>query len=470
MRVLIDTEICDTDGDSSSVSFGKLLDLLEGNGVAIVIHPHSSSEIPSSHGAYSGEIAARIASYKMISSPPNPDEDYPFRTIIKWTGRKQELREDRLIYSVYKNAVDFLITDSSRIHKKAVRVQVSDRVLHVDEAIKHFDKQFSENMVLSSAAVLRRVPLRQLDVGDPIFDELKAGIIDFDKWFSDSAYSGNEAWVYFEEMRIRAIMMLSCDAAVSQGVPAKRVLHVPLFKVLPTGYSLGELFIRMAVENAAQGGMDRITLRYRVGERDQTVQLLEDLPPDGIRNPVEISRRYYPSFYDGESVKKFIVPIQPRYHHLLFQDATGRRENLFDDYIFVAEGSAIKKAYVGNANIRRIQPGDILLFYLIRTEKSLTTLGVVEEVYYDVDTPDKILRRVGKRTVYKRRDVEQFAERGALIALFRWHFYLQNFLRYDDMVKWDILSRAPQTVMEVSHERYLRIKKSGGIPAGYTVS
>jgi hypothetical protein len=304
-----------------------------------------------------------------------------------------------------------------------------------------------------------------------------------------SAYSGNEAWVYFEEMRIRAIMMLSQDAVVSQGVSAERVLHVPLLKVLPTGYSIGELFIRMAVENAVQGGMDRITLRYRIEEKDQTVQLLEDFgftaieseargalfvkdlkPPDGIRNPVEISRRYYPSFYDGQSVKKFIVPIQPRYHHLLFQDATGRRENLFDDYIFVAEGSALKKAYVSNANIRRIQPGDILLFYLIRTEKSLTTLGVVEEVYHDVDTPDKILRRVGKRTVYKRRDVEKFAERGALIVLFRWHFYLQNFLRYDDMVKLDILSRAPQTVMEVSHERYLRIKKNGGIPAGYTVS
>ena len=44
------------------------------------------------------------------------------------------------------------------------------------------------------------------------------------------------------------------------------------------------------------------------------------LPEKGIRDPIEISRRFYPSFYDGKLVRKFAVPIHCEYHERLFTD------------------------------------------------------------------------------------------------------------------------------------------------------
>ena len=35
---------------------------------------------------------------------------------------------------------------------------------------------------------------------------------------------------------------------------------------------------------------------------------------------LEYSRRIYPGFYDGEDAQKFLVPIRPEYHSILFPE------------------------------------------------------------------------------------------------------------------------------------------------------
>jgi len=109
--------------------------------------------------------------------------------------------------------------------------------------------------------------------------------------------------------------------------------------------------------------------------------------------PIEISKAFYPSFYDGNRVKKFIVPILPTYHNKLFTDYSKRQVTLAE-YAdeFVIEGNTIKKAYLSHSNIKRMQQGDLILFYRSEDLQAITSLGVVEGVYSSVEDMDRFSR------------------------------------------------------------------------------
>ncbi len=496
MRVLIDISIVHYQEDNTIIpdSLQQLLQLFLENRVQVLIHPLSFNYMDNNEKKEQrGVILSKFNSWAELKSPPNPDEDYPFRVIIKWTGNGNDIIDDNLLYSVYRDAADFLITNRNRIHDKAAEIDIADRVLYLDEALKYFSKQFPRINFKASAPVLKRVPLRDLDLGSPSFGELIEDYGDFVKWFEREAEKGREAWVYMDDKCLLALLTME-EEEIPVGAPLvlnqTRRLKISIINTKRIGSGIIELFIKLAVEFSITHKIDQIYITRFMGSDDSMTRLIEDLgfapsigkstgertlvkelkPPDDVFDPLVVSKVYYPSFYDGVAVKKFIIPIKPRYYNLLFQDSLMMEDSLFDDYILIPEGNSIGKAYICNSRIKKITPGDILLFYLSHTERSLTAVGVVEEVYRDVHKPDKIMRYIGKRTVYERWDVEKLAVKGALIILFRWHFYLKHFLKYEDLFKHAILLKAPQSIMEISHEKYLLIKEKGGIAEEYTVS
>lgn len=52
-------------------------------------------------------------------------------------------------------------------------------------------------------------------------------------------------------------------------------------------------------------------------------------PPTAGANPIEYVRRYFPHYRSDSSVQKFLVPIQPRYHEILFPDYASIQPGLF---------------------------------------------------------------------------------------------------------------------------------------------
>jgi len=96
-------------------------------------------------------------------------------------------------------------------------------------------------------------------------------------------------------------------------------------------------------------------------------------------------------------VKKFVVPILPVYHNKLFTDYSKRQITLAE-YAdeFVVEGNTIKKAYLSHSNIKRMQRGDLILFYRSEDEQAITSFGVVEAVYSGVKDVGQILQLTGK--------------------------------------------------------------------------
>jgi hypothetical protein len=190
---------------------------------------------------------------------------------------------------------------------------------------------------------------------------------------------------------------------------------------------------------------------------------LEGLPP------VELNRRYYPSFYDGPRVRKHVIPIRPEYHDRLFIEYRHRTPDLMEAAgELIVEGNTIRKAYICHAKRRKLGKGDVLLFYRSR-DQVITSVCSLYKIYNDVGSYEEVIKLVGKRTVYSKDELINLIRHGPVtIILFLLHFELKNYIKLPDLQKARIILRAPQSVMEISDEGYRQILKMGGLDERFT--
>ncbi|KAB3542744.1 MAG: hypothetical protein C5617_008665 [ANME-2 cluster archaeon] len=65
-------------------------------------------------------------------------------------------------------------------------------------------------------------------------------------------------------------------------------------------------------------------------------------------------------------------------------------------------------------------------------------------------------------------DIENIAKKPTLVILFTWHFHLPTPLKLNELETMGI--SAPQSIAQISDEKYLRIKTRGGIDERFTVN
>ncbi|MCJ7772068.1 MAG: hypothetical protein MUP22_02925 [Desulfobacterales bacterium] len=275
-------------------------------------------------------------------------------------------------------------------------------------------------------------------------------------------------------------------------LPAKKRFKIATLKVTHVGYKIGELLIKLSIDYSIRNNIYEIYLThftnpdndylvdliteygfYKAAVKDNgedifVKELLVDKDKIASMHPLDISNMFYPSLYDGDEVKKFLVPIVPKYHQRLFTDYKGRQTSLSEHAgEFIVEGNTINKAYLSSSRIRNLSPGDILLFY--RTvDSEITSVGVVERVLYGLQDKDEIFRNVRKRTVYSMEEIDEMAEKPTLVILFKWHFHLPNPLKLKDLKTIGVF--APQSIAQITDEKYLQIKMRGGIDERFTVN
>lgn len=504
MKVLLDTNIFIYREDDHVISenLQELLRILSATKADIIIHPSSIEDLQRDSNERRKDImSSKLKAYPFLESPPNPDEDTLYLELVNIGTKNNDKIDNKILYSIYKDAADFLITEDRRIHKKAGKLGMNERILLIDEAIQIFKSYIHREKVIAPPALKNEV-VYNLSYEDPIFDSLKEEYHpEFSDWFKKISREGRKSWVYYRNNgSIGAILIYKFeDEAIGDARPplpkAKR-LKIALMKVTYNGYKIGELFIKMAVDLAIKNDIYEIYLTHFTTPEDQLVELITDygfdkvaVRPKGEKledvyvkklaidckvtsplSPLEISRRFYPSFYDGEDVKKFIVPIRPEYHDKLFTDFPGRQPTLMEFAgEFIVEGNTIKKAYLSHSRIRKIEPGDILLFYRSEDLQAITSIGVIERVYSGINDSDKILRLVGKRTVFSKEEVDTMVKDPVSIFLFQHHFHIKRPIRLDELADKGILSSWPQSITEISHTNYIKLKRMSGINERFTV-
>ncbi len=201
MRVLIDTNIFiyREDDHVLSDSIQKLSIALQKARAEILIHSLSLRELKKDKDKERREIMlSKIQAYSFLETSPDPQSDIEYLNTTKGEAGDNKIIDDTILYAVYKDAVDFLITEDKGIHRKARNLGINDRVLLIDDALNILEGHRHKGTIMSSPA-LRKECVYNLSLNDPIFDSLKESYEGFEEWFRKVSREGRRCLVHSRE-------------------------------------------------------------------------------------------------------------------------------------------------------------------------------------------------------------------------------------------------------------------------------
>ena len=181
--------------------------------------------------------------------------------------------------------------------------------------------------------------------------------------------------------------------------------------------------------------------------------------PGETVSPIEFYNRYGPKFFVREGIDYHVVPIEPRFHDRLFP-FLAEQQSLFGG--LEACGNTIKKAYFCNSNTKKLNPGDVLLFYRSSDTRSIGCMGIVEDALRSSDA-DELIAFMSDRTVYCYDEIaEKVSETSALAIRFSRIFLDMEPIPFSVLRDQGLLSGAPQTITTIKpeHHQWLQQKVS----------
>lgn len=386
MRILLDTNIIIPLEDSSRAlhaSFGDFVRLANAHKHTLLVHPGSLDDIERDPDEERQKISlSRFRKYTLLIPPPEPPSVIELTTYDLTQSNDNDRVDNEILFSIYRDAANILISEDRRLHKKADRLGISSRVHYLQQAVAFLKRIHASIPVFLPN--IEEQSLYQIDVALPFFDSLREDYPEFDDWYKTKARDGRRAWIHRDsdgEIGAICIFNLETNQIVTddnRALPGD-VLKLCTFKVGETvrGRRIGELFLKAAFRYAFDNQVEHIYLHAKPGKQDFLIDFCKDFgfsyfgvyhgdavyvkehpceSPSDILSPIDYHRKYFPHFIAGPSVGKYLVPIQPRYHKILFPD------NQRQGYLFAASGqvvgNAIRQAYLSHARIKGLASGD----------------------------------------------------------------------------------------------------------------
>ena len=318
--------------------------------------------------------------------------------------------------------------------------------------------------------------MHELDLDDPIFDGLKADYPDFQGWYRRSARSQRDALLVEGEEEHAALAVLKQETEGAYGL-AGPLLKVCTFKVSGrySGQKYGELLLK-AIFNQAHAENDAGIYMTVFEKHEKLIELVEDFGfrplqirsslgelvyakphrpmPVGSMDPLEYHITFGPPALPLSAGHVFIVPIEPRWHRVLFPDAEPNDALIpaIEGLTIRPFGNAIRKAYLCHSPSRILKPGDVLLFYRSGDEKAVYVVGVCEGVLVSA-SPDEIAATVGRRTVYSYDDITDLTLKGPVLVIqFRQDRVLSEPLDLEELRSAGAIRSWPQSVTKIQTE------------------
>ena len=389
--------------------------------------------------------------------------------------------DHHLLAAVVGHAVDILVTEDGNLHKKAQRLGLGERVARMEDVTA----AIKANVPWSShAALLPQQKLAHtLDEHDPIFESLRADYPGFDHWLQKCKKEHRTCWTVKSAGNLAALTIVKGETPAEYG-PGGKTLKVCLFKVSERhpGMRYGELLLKSVFDYAYTNGYESAYVTVFPKHRHLvTVMETFGFADDGERNGDELvlAKRlqpgrlasaapdlldyhiqYGPKHY-AISAPRFIVPIEPKYHDVLFPEA-GKQMKIPNFGISSPAGNGILKDYLSRGSIRQISPGAILYFYRSRDERCLSVVGIVEGTKVS-KSQSEIVSYVGKRTVYTQEQIKEMTEYGTnevLAILFRQARVLRPGPTYSQMREAKVCQAPPQSIMQASAQAASWLEKN----------
>jgi ribosomal protein S18 acetylase RimI-like enzyme len=407
-----------------------------------------------------------------------------------------------------RNVVDFLVSEDIGLHKRAERAALRDRVFTVREALGWILRTFEPREFRLPYVASRKA--YQIPTSDPIFDSLREGYPDFDDWWLQKCVRQHrDCWVVEIDGQLAGLVVYKTEthAEAHTRHPGPRILKVCTFKMKPEyrGEKFGEQLLKKVLWYAQGNGYDLVyltayadqeflitllqTFGFEITRTQSNGELMIEKALVPNEQPVllessaiESDMRAYPRFYEGEDVGKYVIPIQPAFHRVLFPEISESVSlSLFPEMEFGVDsntngdrtpGNTIRKVYVCRSPTRTLSPGDLLLFYLSKSSakseelvrsQTVTTIGVIEQVQQAVSTT-QLLRLVGRRSVYTRKDLEDWGaseDRPVLVIDFLLNGHFQPPVTLATLLaRGAFTNRPPQSIKELTEESYRAVRSS----------
>lgn len=485
LRFLLDTNILIPLQDSFIAlkpNLANFVRLANQGGHQLLYHPASEADIRRDTDlARRKRTLVRLTQYTRLQAGP----------ACPWNNGATSVNDacdNEILYALESDAAHALVTEDQKLHAKARLRGLGERVFNIQSAEDWLSRLHEPTQVVLPN--IQDVELHTLTamLGDHFFDSLR-GTYDFDDWFREKAREGRKAWIYRTQdigpPSAICIYTEQHDEVINDDgdyLPNSS-LKLCTFKVGEEvrGRKIGELFLRAAFMYATDQRCEHIFIHANPSGQEHLIALLEDF---GFANagvyqgdlvyvkqhpidapamdipPFEYVKRFYPHYRDDIGVQKFIVPIQPRYHRILFPDFESPGGALPVDHPQTHVGNAIKLAYLCHALSNQVRSGDVILFYRSHDMKAITTMGIVEHFETSTSASD-IARLVSRRTVYSQQDIVEMAERPTKVILFRLIEHLPNRVTYN-WLKHNHVRGPIQSIRSITDESFSRILRAAG--------
>lgn len=489
MRFILDTNVIIPLEDSSKVLERPLAEFVKASlssNNELLYHPATIDDINRDNNLERREISlSRLKKYSQFDESAWSAEE--LTALFGDIKKINDWCDCRILLSLHKNGADFLISEDVELHRKARAVGLSDRVLYIQQAYSRFpafEGYASRLFPGISEQSLAGIPLEH-----PIFDSLKSSYMEFSEWYVRCQREGRKAWTVSTGDDINALLIYKIENSPivtndSRGLKNK-VLKLCTFKVseLSQGRKYGELLLKKSFVFAYDNSISWVYLTVRQGTQPHLIDLLESfgfcaygestqkngkidtvfvkaMEPDksDAASSIDFATRYYPWFRVSKSTSSYLVPIAPKYHRQLFPEI----QNPFDLFGHsVIAGNAIKQAYICNAKIRKISAGDLVLFYRSSDQKSITTVGVVENAEFTSDA-GRVQQLSRKRTIYESQAISAMCKKGALVIIFRMMGHFKDPIDSDSLKKMGVIGPI-QSIRTIEHDLATGILTEGKV-------
>lgn len=482
MRFLLDTNILIPLEDSRlplKPNLANFVRLARNHGHQLVYHPASIEDIHRDENEERRrQTLERLAQYSCLDAVPLCPWNSPETT-------PNDAADNAILYALECDAADALVTEDRGIHSKARGRELGARVYAIQTA-EDLLRRLHETTSVHLPSI-QDVPLHSLtpELQETFFDGLRADYSDFDVWFRNKAREQRRAWICRDgDGKLGALCVythqenekINEEGLILRGTSLK----LCTFIVSPSsrGKKIGELFLKAAFRYATSNKLRNIFIHGNEEKQSILFELLADFgfsqvgtygrdvvylkehpdtPPGAQDEPFEYCRRFFPHFRDDESVRKFLIPIQPGFHRILFSDYLSPCDSQLSLFEFTHSASnAIKQAYLCNAQTQRVRVGDIVLFYRSEDEQAVTSLGVVEQ-YESLNDVSEIVRRVRRRTVYNIEQIAEMARKPTKVMLFRLVKHFSRPAPFSWLKQNRIVNGNIQSIREIGDDAYRRL-------------
>jgi predicted GNAT family N-acyltransferase len=489
VRILIDTNILIHLEDNKVINekFAQFYRIAISNNCKILYHPRAIPiDLDRDKNNQRKDITlSKLKKYEILDNYAKLPDDFNNKIGCK---KDNDKIDNKQLYQLFKEYVDYFVTEDKGIHDKSKTINLARKVLNVKQILELLEENFT--IKIPSHPILKEHSIREIEnkFNDPFFDSLREdyGKDDFNKWLKKCAQKNRKCYTLQVDNEIRAILIYNIEEVEEHQIDDiyEKMLKICTLKVADTvfGVKLGELFINKMFEYCINQRIKYLYLTVyekqehliillekfgfykRVFTNKQgleEIQMIKHLDKSKIQSRKNIVANH-PFYTDNNEIAKFAIPIQPNYYSNLFKDGQLRQPTLFDyslDSINEIQGNTIIKAYISGSKITNLKPGDLLFFYASKKSKVIEPVGILESLNI-VDNFEDLWKIVNKKTVFSQTELlNMLNEKEKLnVITFRLVTYLRKKVNLPTISKLDSFKNKIQTITRISETDYQTLK------------